>query len=1259
MQISGMNRIPGYTLTKRLDELEERGLFRAVRDRDGARVLVRLFKGRSATTRAQREFAALRAVESPLYVRALELDVGTWEPFIVLAPVEGMRLHERLRDGPLGEQSWLAVAAQLVDAVGQLHRHRLLHLLITPRVVSLGESGQIVLLDAGRGTGVGQGLELRTASGADWRYVAPEQTGRMDRGCDLRTDLYSIGAVLYEALCGQPPFRGDTPLDLMHAHMAKVPDSPLRHCPQIPPTLARIVLKLLEKEPTARYQTTEALSLDLRECTEQLARGAIREDFTLATRDAPCRPLFGKQVFGRTSETRALRAAYEGARAGCRLIVLSGPPGIGKSALCNTLAAELARTKGCLAHGKFDLYRRETPYSAFVAALSSLVQQLLAESSENFESWCSDFRKALGKLSGVLCDFVPDVQFFVGDCEAPAATGAREARERLGLAVRRMISVCARPKHPLVLVLDDLQWADSGSLFLLESLLLSPQIQSLLIIGTYRDAELGPDHILLSSLERIRRARVPMDEVALEPLGQEATAEMLADAFGRELDAVRSIAALIGVRAGNNPFLVQQLVHHLHEQGLIRFETGVGWTGDEAAIAAADIPDDVVTLMTAKLRSLTGDQRGVLCFASCVGDEFDCSTLVELEVGLPPEEVDRALYALSTEGLVAPSQAGYRFVHDRIREAAQGFVSDEKRATLHYRAGRRIWDRTPHEDLEARSFEILDHLNRALHLVAEEDRFDLIELNLRAARRAMGAGAATTARWYLDAAVSKFRDSDWHEHAAAAFEVHLMDGEIAFAVQDYEHADRVFSDLAARDLTDLQFGRVYAHWTFLYGLTREPIEGVKLGISALRRLGVSLTPTPSPLRVYWAALGVWLRARRLDETTFGPLNPDQYLPYLPVQLILGALIAPAYRHSFGLQTLISAAALEGALRCGSRSVAFSLSGNAMLLAHYLCDYRLSKRIAELCFHYLKAQPHQYGTYQARLSLYALILPWIAGRHESIPRLEQVRDEALEAGDTGFAIYADSLNAQLIWLVGTPLREVERVRQGQLDSFSRMGYSDWFQSVVVLRAFHELTGTELPELPNGASWDDDLPDHARPQVASAWIQCCIVFGRDREAFEWSEQVIQIVDRVGCTMPHLSEYWLLRGVSAARLLGRKEQPSTGHPRAAFRGAQRRYRRWARQAPQSFAHGRDWLDAELARRKREPRRALILFRRAFEQAHSGGYVQHAAMISEAEARTHAVQGRERDAREALKRALHFYEAWGATRKAQTLVQEIESLR
>ena len=529
--------------------------------------------------RLAHEYGLKEELDGAWAVRPLELIRESGRTMLVLEDPGGKPL-ERLLAAPLDTDHFLRLATDITVALGKLHRRGLLHKDIKPANIMVNcADGQVRLTGFGIASRVPrerQSPEPPETIAGTLAYMAPEQTGRMNRSIDSRSDLYALGVMFYQMLTGSLPFTAADPMEWVHCHIARKPLPPNERLENIPAPVSEIIMKLLAKTPEERYQTAAGVEGDLRRCLAELERKRRIDPFALGEHDSPDRLLLPEKLYGRAREIETLLACFDrmvkdGA---AELVLVSGYSGIGKSSVVNELHKVLVLSRGLFASGKFDQYKRDIPYSTLAHAFQSLIRPLLGKSDPELAGWREAFREALGPNVRLITALVPELKLVVGDQPPVPELPPRDAQRRFQLVFRRFLAVFARPEHPLVLFLDDLQWLDSATLDLLEDLLTQPDVQHLMFIGAYRDNEVNSTHPLIRKLEAIRKAGAVVHEIILAPLALEDLGRLIADSLRCEPERVTALAELIHEKTAGNPFFAIQLISVLVEKGLLIFDYG-------------------------------------------------------------------------------------------------------------------------------------------------------------------------------------------------------------------------------------------------------------------------------------------------------------------------------------------------------------------------------------------------------------------------------------------------------------------------------------------------------------------------------------------------------------------------------------------------------------------------------------------------------------------------------------------------------------
>jgi hypothetical protein len=707
--------------------------------------------------RLEHAYALRDALDSSWACRPIELIRDQRQTRLIIERPDA-DLLVRLLGQPWDITNFLRAAIGLAVSVGRLHAGGLVHKDIKPANILVDlVSGRAWLTGFGLASRLGR--ERRTPGPPDviagtLAYMAPEQTGRMNRSVDARSDLYACGVTLYEILTGALPFEAVDSMEWIHCHVARAPTPPEERRDGVPAALSAILMKLLAKNAEDRYQTAAGLEADLRICVAALeSRGRI-ELFPLGEHDVSDRLLIPEKLYGREREINALMAAFDRVLTNGtpELVLVSGYSGAGKSSVVNELQKALVPPRGLFASGKFDQYKRDIPYSTLAQALQSLVRRILRESDADLVRWRDAIRQAVGSNGQLIVNLIPEVELVVGTQPPLADLPPQDAQTRFQMVFRRFLGVFARPEHPLVLFLDDLQWLDAATLDVLAHLLTEPDVRHLLLIGAYRDNEVGPSHPLMRTLDAIRKSGASVQQIVLAPLTRNDLNQLIADSLHCEPERSNPLAQLMQEKTAGNPFFAIQFVTALAEEGLLTFNLGaMAWSWDLVRIRAKGYTDNVVDLMVGKLNRLPHTTQEALKQLACLGNSAEAATLATVH-GTSNEEMHTALWEAVRAGLVFRSDDVYTFLHDRVQEAAYLLIPEDELAPAHLWIGRVLASRTAPAELEEKIFEIVNQLDRGLALIhSAEERERVAELNLMAGTRAKTSTAYASALTYFAA----------------------------------------------------------------------------------------------------------------------------------------------------------------------------------------------------------------------------------------------------------------------------------------------------------------------------------------------------------------------------------------------------------------------------------------------------------------------------------------------------------------------------
>lgn len=1188
-------------------------------------------------------------------------------------------------------EQFLDIAGRMAGAVAAVHRQAIIHKDIKPHHFLLAGGG-IKIIDFGIATRLSSETQMaRSASLLDGTlpYMSPEQTGRMNRSLDRRTDLYSLGVTFYQLLTGHLPFEASDPLELVHAHIARAPRPVHELMPEVPRQISSIVLKLMAKAAEDRYQSASGLKVDLDECLARLRRTGRIDPFPLGRSDASGELTIPQKLYGREAELGILLEAFEGARRGrSGLLLISGHSGIGKSALVNEIQRQVVRG-GAFVAGKFDQLNRSVPFAALASACRSLIRSVLSESPAVMEDCARRLREALGRNGGLLVDLMPELELVIGQQPLVQALGPAESQARFELVFRQFLQVFARSEHPLALFLDDLQWADAASLRLLRQLLATGDSSHLLVIGAYRDNDMTELQPLLLTLDELRKADVHIDELALQPLNLDHVMALLGDTLRLDAAMVRPLAETLLRKTDGNPFFLQQFLTALHEQRLLCFDVDLGhWTWQDAKIEAAVASDNVVDLLVARFRRLSDTGREVLKFGACIGQEFDLGTL-SLICGRPSAELTPGIWEALREGLLTPLDAsyrflpespsgddeigdalvsGYRFLHDRVQQAAYGLIGDGERGAVHARIGRLLLSKAGAEPGDDNLFEIVRQLNLGLASLTDvEERRQLARFNLRAALKMASSGAHASALDLLRRCLDLLGPNAWDDEHDITHRAHLSLAECEFMSGNMPGALELLDVIEARARTTLE--RVAGREIRIVVLSsaNRLLDAVDCGVQTARMLGADF---PTDDKELGAAIGAELGALKgllADRSVESLLELPEMLD--PEKRALVDVYfrtnASAFMAKPQASTLIGLKAVRLAIEHGNAPKSPYFYGNYGIINYAVGgDLDVSYRLGRLGIDLVEKGGYTEVEGATRFLFAAFNCHWRRPISESLEHLRHAIKASLETG-----AYLHVAWAALIYMYNRFFRgeNIEDLLADVPKTMELLRRSENAAAQTLLRVF-EQSLKALSGLTGGpATLDGDGFNEAAFIEATKGIRVHHVYyhilkqtlvfhaGDFKRALELAEAALPL-------MPgkfFVTEHALYRSLARAALLA---DDANAAERAAgietLRKEEETFRRWAEASPANHAHRHALVCAEIAALTGEHDRAVDLYDQAIKLARESGFVHHEALANETAARFHLRKQRAHVARCYMQEAWYGYQQWGAKTKAIQLAERHPSL-
>ena len=1270
--------LAGYEIREKLYESAHSVACRAFRLSDHLPVILKRLKDEFPPPRElskyQNEYAIAKLLaDRPGLGRVLGLEAVHNILVMVVEDWGAESLKKLLEQRRFALEETLEIAHKVAAALGELHAAQVIHKDVNPGNILYNPSTQEVrLIDFGLSTRLirlepeFQGPELIEGTFA---YMAPEQTGRMNRPVDFRADHYSLGATLYHLLVGQPPFTTEDTRKLLRCHLYEMPVPPCRASQRVPEPVSSLVMKLLAKAPEDRYQSAVGILADLATCLTGLSAAGRIEPFVLGALDASEELLVPRKLYGREREIQTLLDGFERVRQGGReLVLVSGYSGIGKTSLVREIYKPLTGREGYFISGKFDPLKRAQPYCALIDAFKRLCQQLLSEPTQRLESSREKLQIALGENGQVLLEILPEFEAILGPQPAKSDLPPEERQNRFNRVFEKFVSVFATPEHPLVLFLDDLQWADHASLRLIRLLLCASDITSLYLIGAYRANEVDPTHPLTRALEGIAQDQGQVLRILLTPLALEHVEQFLADALLVPLEGTRPLSDLLHQKSDGNPFLLGELLEALVAESLLTLDRRSGqWRWDLDQIRTRGITDNAAELMVRKIQRLDPDAQAVLRLGACLGNRFDAGHL-SMVGQQGAEGLSKALEQAVAAGLLVRAgqdeqSVGYRFSHDRVQQAAYSLIPEGEKLATHCEIGRRLLAALPPADVEARPFLIVNHWNLCASLPWDQaDRLRFMTLNLRAGKLSKDASAFQAALDYLRKGLEIHQDHFWEIAHEACIELHLEAAEAAYLNGAYQEMEQ-YLGVALPRCRNLEERVKALEIRIRSDISRDRYEvALQAALAALASLQVRFPRKVTKGHILLSFLRTRLLLIQTPVEGLHQLTPLTSSSGLAAMRLMVSMGMAAYLVDPHLCALLSIKAVQYSIRHGDSpysSMAYAAYG--IMLCGVLGNFDQGYRFGQLAIRTLDKFKEKRFRGSVIFVFANFIAHWRDPLRSTLDHLREAYHSARENGDIVFAWDAATNTCYHATFAGVQLERLEADCRGYLNVLTRINRKNPQHTLGI---YHQVVLNLLgraasPTRLVGAAYDEEqmLPVHLacndRVNLFNLYLNkqiLCFLFHEMDAAADHGRQVADYREAVIATY----SYALSHFYGALTRLFDCETRSLGQRRRAMRQVRSnlgKLRLWARHAPSNYQHKVHLVEAEIARVwGREPA-AAKLYSLAIRLARENGFVNEEALASELAGRFHLAWGKPESGKAFLREARYAYLRWGARAKVRDL--------
>lgn len=1286
--------LPGFQILETIQQNQTTSIYKAVRLEDGLKVIIKTSSSEKPTlatlARLQREYQILRQLNAvPNIIHAYDLIKYKNNFYLVLEDIGGISLREYLfhEQKKLSLEKFFEIALKIINALSLIHQKGVIHKDINPDNILVTPDLDLRIIDFNIAGDLGSTANeemVPTTLEATFQYMSPEQSGRMNRKVDYRSDIYSLGITFYEILTKKIPIEGRDVLEFVHQHIAKIIPLASDVNPEIPLVVAQIIAKMIAKNPEERYHSMEGLKSDILECQRQWQEQHKIIPFKLGCNDFNAKLLISQKLYGREVETEELLKAFAEVKMGAKeCFFVSGFSGIGKTALVNEIQKPISY-QGYFISGKFELLGQNTPYNGLIKAFDQLIKQLLTEPESKLKKIKQDLLSALGVNAQVMIGILPNLGLILGKQNHLTEIHPREAQNRLRLTFQHFVQVFAQPQHPLVIFLDDLQWADAASFQLLQAILFESSVHNLLVIGSYRDNEVNPDHHIFHFIDTLEKENIKVRQIKLLPLEQKDLDQLLMDTLQCKRNDIANLSQLLLRQTGGNPFFINAFLKVLYDKRLLKFSVSEKkWVWDINLIKAEGFTDNVIDLMANEIEELTEECRLILKLASCIGNTFDFNTLLTISE-MSPENVVYALEEAIFHELILPignayqqlsmitnknfrifktdiGQTKYRFLHDKILQSAYELISDNDRKFLHLKIGRLLGENLTENDEQL--FMVVSQFNHSLDLIVQSDeKIKVATYNLWAGNKAKVSTAFDVAKNYYHAGI-KILGEQWDAQYQLLFSLYQGLSECEFLTGNYDEAEEHFDLLLRYAKTVIEKVTVNNIRIILYTIFNRYEDVLNISIKSLGLLGIHIPRKPSylsPLIMMWKIKRKIGRRKVEDLDLFIRETKDLFQQMID-QVIMNGGVAAYSADPLVFVMLITTAVLRALENGFSRySSIFFAAYSALLIAGFH-RFKSGLTYAELS----RKLEIKFGDESIKNNNQAIIhgsiTHWKSPISTYVNSLNETYQSILNSGDLLFAAYNRMAYIDKIEMIARPLEELIS-EQKKLISFLEKTKNYDIYTLVDFHLHHALFLQE-----NAAVTEEVLEEKFRNVPASA--QVILMYVATLQGFRH-----YLFADYGEALALLTVAFRLRHFSPATLINVQATTfyalalAANYSQVGFftklrwwfklRSLRRQLRIWANQCPENFLFRYLLLSAEMERIRGNILLTTELYDRAIEEAEKNEFVQFVGIANERAASFYLQLKKEKLAKTYLLDAHYAYSRWGAKRKVAQLEKKYPQL-
>ncbi|QTA80768.1 Protein kinase and AAA ATPase domains-containing protein [Desulfonema limicola] len=1223
---------------------------------------------------------------------------------LVLEFIRGQSIKQIISGRQMDLESILITAVSITRALENIHANHLIHKDINSSniIVDNHKSLSATIIDFG----ISSRIDTKTNHLANpdrlegtLAYISPEQTGRMNRSVDYRTDLYSLGVTLYEMLTGKLPFETQDSLEMIHSHIARVPVPVYRINNNIPRPVSDIVTRLMAKNAEDRYQSAYGLKADLETCLNNLNNIRNLNSFIPGYHDISGQFNIPQKLYGREKEVSALMDTFEQVSLGkTGMVLVSGYPGVGKSSLVHEIHKPVTERRGYFVSGKYDQYQHNKPYAALIQAMTGFVNYILGQSPEKLALWKTKISKAAGSNGQVLIDLIPALELIIGSQPPVPNLGPAETQNRINLVFLNLIKTISSKEHPFVIFTDDLQWADPGSLNLIKLLMNEEESRYLLIIGAYRDNEVDPAHLLMMTINDIQtRNLISINKIRLDNLLPEQVNHLIADTLHCSLSYAEGLTELVYKKTRGNAFFVKEFFKSLYKEKLLVFDYKKRtWNWNTSQIQEKNITDNVVELMAERLRKLPLETQQVLKSASCIGSTFDINTLSVIYENTAAVTLAR-LWKGIEEGLVIPLDDNYKllspneneffsnindssiklksganqvheltsvfkFLHDRVQQAAYQDIPVQERKALHWKTGRLILGSVAPEKLEDRIFDIVNQLNLGAEMLSDcKEQKELAGLNLIAVKKTKNSAAYDTALGYAKAACSFLPENSWKKAYDLTLEIYEELAVLSSIAGDVKTSEKFFNIIftSAGNIHD-KINSYFAITQFYLQIARYQDAG-EIARRAMNELGIEMPGDTKELKkINHLKTGEILKStqgKAVHEILHHPgMTKQNYIDACRLTVGIwnsGYFLSDWDLMDFGTLTNVCLSLEHG--NCEASAYGFVCYG--MMLA-VQGEYQKAYQFGRLAVQLSEKYPHV----DIRGKVYNLFGHFVSVFGDSYKNITELYKKSfvynLESGDVVYTNWALMAPSWAGLIKGDILKSVYENNCIQaefvnktIDIFTIRNFE--FHKKLIQYFQGNIPGNTLDDNDfNESKWLEEIQESKFLPLENWYYgyksQASYLYGNYDKALEYAEKAHKTIAQNG------GLFWGYEYVFYYALSLIKNYPLLKENKKYNKQLDlmiQQLKAWSQSHPGNFFHKYALAAAETASVRGQDMEALELYHQAIESAKDNFFIQNEAAANELAGEFHLKKGFQSYASLHIARAYECYAAWGAKRKALEL--------